>query len=161
MDPQSSHATWGFTTLLRGPQGDGPQPGIVFITINVNIIRTVLFFWAMLHFPKQFTVGFSLRKKTGRDMLWPHPRSLSASCPPSALCPPGVRFGHTSKPFPPRVRHVSSSCLACVRLESALAAFLNFVRLVSALCPACVHFGCASKPCLPCVHLAFCPPCVR
>ena len=67
-------------------------------------------------FPKQFTVGFSLRKKS-----WP---------------------------------------------RYALAASPELVRLVSAMGPPCVrpcvHFGCASKPCLPCVRLAFCPPpCVR
>ena len=49
-------------------------------------------------------------------------------------------------------------CVCPVCHESATAASPNFVRIGSALCPLCR----ASKPCLPCVRLAFCPPpCVR
>ena len=48
--------------------------------------------------PKQFTVGFSLRKKkAGRDMLWPRPRSLSALCPP-CVCHVALWVRHESAP---------------------------------------------------------------
>ena len=67
-------------------------------------------------------------------MLRPRARSLSAVCLPCV--PPWVRFGRVSKLCPP-----------CVRLVS---------RLVSVLSP----LWAASKPSLPCVLLAFCPPCI-
>ena len=93
-------------------------------------------------FPKQFTVGFSLRKKR-----------LAAVC-----------SGRVPGACPPCVRHVSASCLPCVHLQSAMVASPNFVCHVSTMRPPCVrpcvHFGRASKPCLPSVRLAFCPPCV-
>ena len=60
-------------------------------------------------FPKQFTVGFSLRKKkAGR---------VSRACPPlvrlvSAACPPLVRL--VSATCPPLVRHLSAACPPCV-----------------------------------------------
>ena len=98
-------------------------------------------------FPKQFTAGFSLRKKKG----WPRyalagflelVRHVSAFSPPSlvhlvsalrrlqtlsAMCPPYVRFGFPPKPLPP--------CLG------------------QALCPP-VGFGHASKCCVS--HVALC-----
>ena len=96
-----------------------------------------VFCGVLSQFPKQFAVGFSLRrKKAGRDMLWSRPWSLSAMCPP------------------------------CVRLDSALAASPHFVGHVSAVCPPCIRLECASKPlsamCPPCVRLvsSMCPPCV-
>ena len=97
----------------------------------------------------------------------PRVRHVSDPCPP---CPPWVRFGHASKPWPARVRHVSAFCLPCVRLESVMAASPNFVRHVSASCPACpplclpwVWCGRASELCPPCFrHVsALCPPWVR
>ena len=95
-----------------------------------------------LFFPKQLPVGFSLRKKAGRDMLRPRPRLVSA------LCPPRVCFGR-AKPCPPCVRHAPAlSCLPRVCLESDLAAPPNFVRHVSALRPPCVrlHSAMAASP---------------
>ena len=91
--------------------------------------------------PKQFTVGFSLRKKG----LGPRSWSLSSALCPlwprfqtlSRMCPPFVRCGRASKPCPPCVCfgfHVSG------------------VRL--ALYPPCVGFGRASKRCVS--HVALC-----
>ena len=54
--------------------------------------------------------------------------------------------------WPPCVRH----CPPCVRLDSALAAFLHFVRLVSVVCPPCVRLKCA-WPRLQTLS-ALCPP---
>ena len=123
-------------------------------------------------FPKQFTVGFSLRRKGWpRYALAASPelvRLVSATCPPcvvgfgrtsplvrlvSALCPPCVvGCGRGLSPCPPLVRLVLL----------ALAAPPVLVRFVSAACPPCVvGFGRASSPCPPLVcHLsALCPPC--
>ena len=65
----------------------------------------------------------------------------------------------------PCVCHVSASCPPCVHLASALSPLWPRLQTLSAMRPLCVqpcvHFGCASKPCLPCVSLAFCPPCVN
>ena len=84
-------------------------------------------------FPKQFTVGFSLRKKR-----------LAAIC-----------SGRVSGDCPPCVRLVS----ALDRFVSAVAAPPSLVRLASALClpalcPPCVGFGRASKRCVS--HVALC-----
>ena len=91
-----------------------------------------------VYFPKPFTVGFSLRKKR-----------LAAICSgrvPGA-CPPRVRpvsALSTLSPLWPRLQTLSAMCPPCLGLR-----------------PPCVRpFGCASKPCLPCVRLAFCPSCV-
>ena len=58
------------------------------------------------------------------------PRRLSIV---TALCPPCVLFGHTSKPCPPYVRHLCLLCVCppCVRLVSSCppcALPLDFVR---------------------------------
>ena len=133
-------------------------------------------------FPKQFTVGFSLRKKrlvaicSGRVSgacppcvrhlsalccwLWPRLQSLSATCPPCvhllllALAAPPVL-----------VRHLSTRCPPCVRpVFLALAASSILVRLASALCccflsalyPPCVLvLGRSASPCWPLVMSAF------
>ena len=108
-------------------------------------------------FPKQFAVGFSLRKKG-----WPR---YALAAPPefvrhvSASCPPSVRFGRASEPCPP---YISGACPPRVRpvhLESAMAAPPNFVRQ----CPPWVRLGRASKPYPPCVRLlsALRPPWAR
>ena len=108
-------------------------------------------------FPKQFTVGFSLRRqKAGRDMLWPRP----GACPPCVrLCPPLVRLVLLALAAPPvLVRHLSALCW-----WPNLAVPPVLVRHLSALCPPCVvGFGRASRPCPPLVRLvsATCLPCV-
>ena len=67
--------------------------------------------------PNSFLLGSLLEKKAGRDMLWPHPRSLPVLCPPCvrhvsasclqtlhAMCSPCVHFGRASN----LVCHVSA-----------------------------------------------------
>ena len=123
-------------------------------------------------FPKQFTVGFSLRKLAGRVMLWPRPWSLSAMRPPciplaSPFCPLWPRLQTLSAVCPPCVSpsvcHVPAFCLPCVPLVSALSPLGRAskprppcVRLVSVL----LCLKSLSAMCPPCVCLAFCPPCV-
>ena len=108
-------------------------------------------------FSKQFTGGFSLRKKR-----------LAAICSGRVRgpCPPCVRLGRASnlvsalcpasKPCLRCVHHVSALCLPCVRFGGA-----------SKPCPACIVtalclFGRASRPCPPSVcHVpALCPRCL-
>ena len=102
--------------------------------------------------PKQFTVGFSVRRKKS----WPR-YALAASRSLSAMCPPCVCLDSALAASPHFVRHVSALCPPCV-------------RLVSALCPHLSALGRASKACPPCVSLnplwprlqtlpAICPPC--
>ena len=77
-------------------------------------------------FPKQFTVGFSLRKKAGRDMPWPRPRSVSAMCPPSsAFCARRV----STLAAPPNLVRLPCVCVLCayVRHVSALSAQVHHV----------------------------------
>ena len=87
-------------------------------------------------------------------MLWPRPRSLSATCPPC------VRLD-CALAAPPNLVRLVRHCPPCVpifRLNSALSASPHFVRDVSALCLLGVRFGRASKPC---PHIpVMCPPCV-
>ena len=116
-------------------------------------LKTGIFFPKQLissYFPKQFTVGLSLRKKRG----WP--RYALATFPElvrhvSALCllGPSLRTLSTAM-CPPCVRHVSTLCPPCVRLVSGLAAPPNLVRRVSAMYPPCAHLVSALGP--PCVR---------
>ena len=109
--------------------------------------------------PNSLLWGSLLGKKTGRDMFWPRPWSLSAMCPLvstlsplwprlqtlSAMCPwcvrlasaLWVRFGRAPKTCPPSLRLVSR--LVVSSLGSALAAPPNLVRHVSVMCPPCVR----------------------
>ena len=84
-------------------------------------------------FPKQFTAGFSLRKKG-----WPR---------------------YALATFPALVRHASALRPPCVQLVSALCAPPNQVRL----CPPCIRlrplWPRLQTLCLPCCPLS--PPCVR
>ena len=75
-------------------------------------------------FPKQFTVGFSLRrKKVGRHMRWPRPRSLPVMWTPpnlvrdlSAMWPPAnVNVSALSRL---RLQTLSTMCPPCARLLS-------------------------------------------
>ena len=110
-------------------------------------------------FPKQFTVGFCLRKeKAGRDMLWPRSWPLAAPHRLGRAPKPCPRFESAAPPN--LVRHVPALCVLwlplqtlaamcrvpaspCIRLVSALAAnvsapcvffVLSVVRSLSALC---------------------------
>ena len=103
-------------------------------------------------FPKQFTVGFYLRKKrlaaSGRDMLWPRPRSLSALRPPLfALCLPWFPFGSDFTLCPPCVRLVSAVCPPCVRLVCEWSLLWPCLQTLSALCPPLVFAVCVSTIC--------------
>ena len=113
------------------------------------------FFKLIYLFPKQFTVGLSLRnKEAGRDMLIPAcppcARHVSAICPPyvclgraSKPCPPCVCFGLAFKPCPP----CATMCPPCLSLSARCFPFIRslsaFVRvyvlalaeLLSARCP--------------------------
>ena len=110
-----------------------------------------------LFLPKQFTVGFSpRRKKAGRDMLWPRSRSLSAMCPPlSALCPPGFpTLCHAFALCSPCVRRVSASCPPCVRLECAWPR----LQTLSASCLPRVFAPCVFICHVAAIACSFCQP---
>ena len=101
---------------------------------------------SLLFFPKQFTVGFSLKRKG-----WPR---YALTAPPE-LVPSCVRHVSASCPFVRLVCPVSAMGLRWPRLQTLFAMGPPCIR-------SCVHFGRTSKPCLPRVRLAFCPPpCVR
>ena len=110
--------------------------------------------------PNSLLWGSLLEKKAGRDMLWGHPRSLSALC----LSPFRLRLQTLSAMCPPCDRHVSALCLPRVRFESALAASPDLVRHVLAMCPPSVHR--VTTMCLPCIrslptvvhYVTMCPP---
>ena len=126
-------------------------------------------------FPKQFTVGFSLRKKrlaaicSGRvsGACLPCVRLVSATCPPCV-----VGFGRVSGACPPCVvgfGRVSGACPPCVvgfgRLALlAVAAPPVLVRHLFALCPPLVRLvllALAAPPALVRHLSALCPPLVR
>ena len=93
--------------------------------------------------PKPFPVGFSRGKCTGRDMLWPRPRGLSAMCPHhvSAICPlvsTLCSLWPRLQTRPPCVRHVAPFAVPCVRHVSVLC-----------LPCACPVSAMASTPCVP------------
>ena len=53
------------------------------MSLSSHLISFHLIFFDFILFPKQFTLGFFLRKKkVGCDMLWPRP----GACPPCVPC---------------------------------------------------------------------------
>ena len=100
----------------------------------------ISFFWGL--FPKQFTVGFSLRKKGWpRYALAVSPelvRLVSAMFPPRALCSPWVRSVGASKPCPP-------SCPPYDRFEPCVRMCPPCVCPVSALSPGWPRTPCTAS----------------
>ena len=106
-----------------------PRPPCVRLVSAVCLLVCALF-------PKQLTVGLSLRKKkVGRDMLWPRFRSLSAICP-----------------LWPRLHTWSAMCPPCVRLAPAMC----LLCLLSPLAPPCLPFVPVSALCVSKVHQCPC-----
>ena len=94
-----------------------------------------------MFFPKQFTVGFSLRRRAGRDMLWP--------CPQKWPC---VRLDSALAAYPYFVSHISAVCPPFVRPPCFWPHLKTFAvcrppNIVRFLCLPRVCAALASAPC--------------